>query len=75
LTLEDGTDRVRLKDNVADRRNANKIAFSKYEWKRSYTKCMTKWQDTIEKDFISKRLYKDLNCIHLAQDKIQGKIL
>jgi hypothetical protein len=37
LTLED---RMRLQDNVAltaNRRNANKIAFSKYEWKRSHT--------------------------------------
>jgi len=43
LTLEDGTDRMRLQDNVAltaDTRNANKIAFSKYEWKRSHTRCM-----------------------------------
>lgn len=67
-----------MQDNAAltaDRRNANKIAFSKHEWKRSHTRCMTKWWDKIERDFISKTLYKDLNCISLAQDKIQGKIL
>jgi len=55
LTLEDGTDRTRLQDNVAitvDRRNANKIAFSKYEWKKSHTRCMTKWRDKIKRDFI-----------------------
>jgi hypothetical protein len=40
------------KELAVDTANANKIAFSKYEWKRSHTRRTIKWQDTIKRDFI-----------------------
>ena len=73
LTLEDGTDRMRLQDNVAltvDTRNQTKLHLISMNGRDHIQGAWLNGGIRLKGTSHSNILHKDLNCIHLAQDKI-----